>query len=155
MFSCYAPPGGDTKEFIDFLDRLTDGAKKYSPVAIAEDFNAWVVDWESKETNSKGHALLVASSRLGVVLLIAGNKLTLEKGDKISIVDLTFVSPCHVSDNNAWAVTNTFHLSDHRLMYWKVSTDRAKRVRQAQHTRMEGQCVRPRALWGSTRKMAD
>ena len=41
FFRCYAPSSGDTKEFIGFLDRLTDGAKKYSPIAIAgEDFNA-------------------------------------------------------------------------------------------------------------------
>ena len=53
-------------------------------------------------------------------------------------MDLTFVSPCLVSDNNAWAVTNTFHLSDHRLIYWEVSTDRVKRVRQTERTNALG-----------------
>ena len=72
FFSCYTPPIGDTKEFIDFLDRLTDDAKKYPPVAIAGVFNAWAVDWGSKETNSKGYALIEAFSRLDIVLLNAG-----------------------------------------------------------------------------------
>ena len=132
FFSCYAPPSEDTKEFIGFLDRLIDDSKKYCPVAIAEDFNAWAVVWGSKERNSKGHALLEAFSRLDLVLLNSGNKWTFEKGDKGSIWYLTFVSLCLVSDNNAWAMTNTFHLSDHRLIYWEVSTDRAKKVRQAE-----------------------
>ena len=83
FFSCYAPPSEDTNEFIDFLDRLTDDAKKYSPVAIAGDFNAWAVDWGSNETNSKGHVFLEAFSRLGVVLLNAGNKWTFEKGGSL------------------------------------------------------------------------
>ena len=85
-------------------------------------------------TNSKDHALLEAFSRLDVMLLNAGNKWTFEKGDKGSIVDFTFVSPCLISDNNAWAVTNTFHLTDHWLIYWEMSTDRAKRVRVAERT---------------------
>ena len=126
FFSFYARPSGDTEEFIDFLDRLTDDAKKYSLIAIVGDFNAWAVDWRNKEIHSKGHALLETFSRLDVVLLTAGNQWTFEKGDKDSIVDLTFASTCLVSDYNAWAATNTFHRSDH--IYWEVSTDRAKRV---------------------------
>ena len=47
------------------------------------------------------------------------------KGDKGSIVDLTFVSPCFVSDNL-------------QLVYWEVSTDKAKRVRQAERTNALG-----------------
>ena len=73
FFSCYAPPSEDTKDFIGFLDRLADDAKKYSSVAIVGDFNGWAVDWGNKKTNSKGHALLEAFSRLDIVLLNIGN----------------------------------------------------------------------------------
>ena len=68
------------------------------------------------------------------MLLNAGNKWTFEIRDKGSIVDLTFICPWLVSDNNAWVVTNTFHLSDPRLIHWDVSTDRAKGVRSAERT---------------------
>ena len=64
--------------------------------------------------------------------------MTFEKGDKGSIVDLTFVSPCLVSDNSAWVVTNTFHLTGHRLIYWEVSINRAERMRQAERTNVLG-----------------
>ena len=72
------------------------------------------------------------------MLLNAGYKWAFLKGGKGSIVDFTFVSPCLVLDNNAWAVTNTFYLSDYRLIYWEVSTDRANRVRPAERTKALG-----------------
>lgn len=40
FYSCYAPPSLTIVEFMDFLDRLTEDAKQYYPVAIAGDFNA-------------------------------------------------------------------------------------------------------------------
>lgn len=139
FYSCYAPPSDDMKEFVDFLDRLIDDAKEHCPVAIAGDFNAWAVDWGSKETNTRGHALLEAFSNLDVVLLNTGRKWTFERGGKGSIVDLTFVSPGLVStNNNAWEVTDTSHFSDHQLICWEVSTDCVRKVPPALKTNAVG-----------------
>ena len=46
------------KDFERVLDRLVDDAKNRSPVAIAGDFNAWAVEWGSKETKQRGQTLL-------------------------------------------------------------------------------------------------
>ncbi|KMQ89557.1 reverse transcriptase [Lasius niger] len=54
FYSCYAPSSLTFDEFTDFLDRLVKDAKEHFPVAIAGDFNAWAVDWGSKETNPRG-----------------------------------------------------------------------------------------------------
>ncbi|KMQ86561.1 reverse transcriptase, partial [Lasius niger] len=88
LYNCYAPPSFSPDEFTDFLDRLIKDAKEYFPVAIAGDFNAWAVDWGSKETNTKGQALLEAMSSLDVVLLNSGDEPTFAKGKASSIVDL-------------------------------------------------------------------
>ncbi|XP_044591474.1 uncharacterized protein LOC123269703 [Cotesia glomerata] len=40
LYSCYAPPSLSIADFTDFLDRLTEDAKQYYPVAIAGDFNS-------------------------------------------------------------------------------------------------------------------
>ncbi|GBO99906.1 Retrovirus-related Pol polyprotein from type-1 retrotransposable element R1 [Eumeta japonica] len=92
-YSCYAPPSLSIAEFTDFLDRLTEDAKQHHPVAIAGDFNAWAVDWGSKQTNARGRELLEAFSTLDIVLLNSGDRPTYTKGDASSIVDLTLSVP--------------------------------------------------------------
>ncbi|ESO04742.1 hypothetical protein HELRODRAFT_172418 [Helobdella robusta] len=53
FYSFYAPPSLSFDEYVNFLDRLTQSAKQYFPVAIAGDFNAWAVDWGSKKNQCK------------------------------------------------------------------------------------------------------
>ena len=62
FYSCYMPPSMSQEDFERVLDRLVDDAKNRSPVAIADDFNAWAVGWGSKETKKRGQALLEAFS---------------------------------------------------------------------------------------------
>ncbi|ESN92784.1 hypothetical protein HELRODRAFT_164897 [Helobdella robusta] len=102
FYSCYAPPSLSFDEYVNFLDRLTQSAKQHFPVAIAGDFNAWAVDWGSKETNARGNALLEAMAILDVVLLNNGDKPTFVRGEANSIVDFTFVSCCLVKGNLSW-----------------------------------------------------
>ncbi|CAL1671952.1 unnamed protein product [Lasius platythorax] len=124
FYSCYAPPSLTFDEFTDFLDRLVKDAKEHFPVAIAGDFNVWAVDWGSKETNPRGRALLEAMSCLDVVLLNSGVKPTYTRGEKSSIVDLTFVGGSLGRGNSSWRVTDVYNHSDHRLIFWEVSSDR-------------------------------
>lgn len=124
FYSCYAPPSLTFDEFTDFLDRLVKDAKEHFPVAIAGDFNAWAVDWGSKETNPRGRALLEAMSCLDVVLLNSGIKPTYSRGEKNSIVDLTFVGGNLGRRNSSWKVTGVYNHSDYRLIFWEVSSDR-------------------------------
>ncbi|XP_046681483.1 uncharacterized protein LOC124368252 [Homalodisca vitripennis] len=79
---CYAPPSLSIEEFSDFLDRLTEDAKQHYTVAIAEDFNSWAVDWDRKETNARGSALLDVIATLDVVLLNNGDTPTFIKGEE-------------------------------------------------------------------------
>ncbi|CAH2092237.1 unnamed protein product [Euphydryas editha] len=84
-YSCYAPPSLTLDEFKNLVDRLTEDAKQYTPIAIAGDFNAWAVDWGSKETNARGKILLESMSSLDVVLLNSGDKPTFVRGEANSI----------------------------------------------------------------------
>ncbi|XP_044597157.1 uncharacterized protein LOC123273744 [Cotesia glomerata] len=109
-----------TVEFTAFLDRLTEDAKHYHPVAIAGDFNAWAVDWGSKNTNARGKELLEAFSTLDVVLLNNGDTPTYTKGDTSSIVDLTFVSGSLTRGHINWKVMDTYTASDHNAILWEI-----------------------------------
>ncbi|GBP80203.1 hypothetical protein EVAR_100080_1 [Eumeta japonica] len=123
-YSCYAPPSLSIAEFTDFLDRLTEDAKQHHPVAIAGDFNAWAVDWGSKQTNARGRELLEAFSTLDIVLLNSGDRPTYTKGDASSIVDLTFVSTSLAKGSISWVVLDIYTASDHHAILWETSKDR-------------------------------
>ncbi|XP_046624766.1 uncharacterized protein LOC124307289 [Neodiprion virginianus] len=127
FYSCYAPPSLSLEQFIDFLDCLTEDARQHFPVAIAGDFNSWVVDWGSKLTNARGKALLEAMATLDVVLLNTGETPTYSKGEASSIVDLTFVSSSLTRGSYSWVVMNTYTTSDHYAVLWEVSTGQSPR----------------------------
>ena len=127
FYSCYAPPSLSLEEFTDLLDRLTEDAKQHFPLAIAGDFNAWAVDWGSKETKPRGQAVLEAMASLDLVLLNTGEEPTFIRGEKNSIVDLTFVSDSLARGNCSWEVTETYTGSDHRAILWEVSIDQRRR----------------------------
>lgn len=131
FYSCYAPPSLSIEEFNDLMDRLTKDVKQYFPVAIAGDFNAWAVDWGSKETNEKGKALLEAMSSLDVVLLNIGDEPTFARGEASSIVDVTFVSSNLAKGNNSWRVSEVYTASDHRAIVWEVTNSRKHGTRRS------------------------
>ncbi|XP_026471396.1 uncharacterized protein LOC113375676 [Ctenocephalides felis] len=134
LYSCYAPPSLSLPDFVDFLDRLVEDAKRHHPVAIAGDFNAWAVDWGSRKTNARGKALLEAFNALDVVLLNSGDKPTFEKGSASSIIDLTFVSNSLVRGICNWEVLDIYTASDHNAIIWEISTNR--NIKHAEeHTR--------------------
>ncbi|GBP06906.1 hypothetical protein EVAR_72340_1 [Eumeta japonica] len=99
-------------------------AKQHHPVAIAGDFNAWAVDWGSKQTNARGRELLEAFSTLDIVLLNSGDRPTYTKGDASSIVDLTFVSTSLAKGSISWVVLDIYTASDHHAILWETSKDR-------------------------------
>lgn len=51
FYSCYKPPSLTLDEFVEVLDKLIEDVKEHSPVAMSGDFNAWAINWGSKETN--------------------------------------------------------------------------------------------------------
>lgn len=126
FYSCYAPPSLSKAEFTSFLDKLVRDAREHFPVVIAGDFNAWAVDWGSRKTNSRGRALLDAMACFDVVLLNSGEEPTYERGERSSVVDLTFVSNSLGRGNCSWRLTDVYNYSDHRLISWEVTTIREK-----------------------------
>ena len=65
LYSCYLPPSDSIEEFERSLDAIAVSARTSTlPVIIEGDFNAWAIEWGSKKTNSRGHALLEASAIL-------------------------------------------------------------------------------------------
>jgi len=127
FYSCYALPSLSLNEFTGFLDRLTKDVKEHSLVAIAGDFNAWAVEWGSRETNAKGQALLEAMSSLDVVLLNSGDGPTFARGGASSVVDLTFVSSNLARRNCSWKTTDVCTASDHCAITWSITTNTRRR----------------------------
>ncbi|GBP19735.1 hypothetical protein EVAR_8895_1 [Eumeta japonica] len=123
FYSCYAPSSLSIAEFTDFLDKLTEEAKKHYLVAIAGDFNSLAVDWGSKQTNARGKALLEAFTTLDVVLLNSGDTSAYIKGNASSTVDLTFVSSSLIKRNYDWKMMDIYTASDHNAILWEITND--------------------------------
>lgn len=120
FYSCYMPPSMSQEEFEGAIDRLVVDAKDRAPVAITGDFNAWAVEWGSKVTKKRGQALLEAFTVLNLTLLNDGKKPTFVRGEKSSVIDLTFVSSGIAKGDNRWRVMDTCTLSDHLAICWTV-----------------------------------
>ncbi|GBP22494.1 hypothetical protein EVAR_78672_1 [Eumeta japonica] len=127
FYSCYSPPSLSIEQFLEFLDRLTEDAGQYFPVAIAGDFNSWAVDWGRKFTNVRGKVLLEEMATLDVVPLNIGNTPTYTNGGANLIVELTFVYSSLTGRSHCWKVFNSYIASDHSAIRWKVSTGQNRR----------------------------
>ena len=112
FYSCYMPSSMSHEDFERLLDRIVEDARNRSPVTIAGDFNAWLVEWANKETNKRGQTLLESFSVLDLTLLYDGKKPTFIRGEASSMIDLTFVSSSLFKGNTYWRVSDTCTLSD-------------------------------------------
>ena len=86
FYSCYVPPSMPQEESERILDRIVEDARDRSPVAIAGDFNAWAVEWDSKETKKRGQTLSKAFSVLDLTLLNDREKPTFIRGEASSMI---------------------------------------------------------------------
>ena len=73
-----------------------------------------------------------------MVLLNTGTLPTFQRDDKISIVDLTCASPNLVRGGNDWTVHDILNMSDHRLISWAVTSDKAKEKPQYKRRYLRG-----------------
>ena len=138
FYSCYMPPSMPHEDFERILDRIVEDAKNRSPVAIAGDFNAWAVEWGSKETKKRGQTLLEAFSVLDLVLLNDGEKPTFIRGEASSMIDLTFVSSNLLKGITCWKVSDTCTLSDHCAITWRVAKQRKSENRPSKKNKFTG-----------------
>ena len=95
-------------------------------VVMAGDFNAWVIDWGSSETDKRGQNLLETFFYLNLVLLNSGGFSTYRKGNSSSIIDLTFVSNVLAKKVNSWRVDEEFTNSDHQAIVWEFYVNPAR-----------------------------
>ena len=94
LYSCYLPPSDSIQEFERSLDTIVASARTSTlPIVIGGDFNAWATEWRSKKTNHRGRTLLEAFAILELEIANIEAMPTYIKGEKSSIVDLTFVDP--------------------------------------------------------------
>ncbi|XP_046666641.1 uncharacterized protein LOC124358384 [Homalodisca vitripennis] len=94
IFSVYAPPSLSDGEFSSLLASIIAEARGKRPIVIAGDFNAWAVNWGSRETRPRGEILLDAVAALDVILLNRGQTPTFVGPQGCSMIDLTFRQVC-------------------------------------------------------------
>ena len=73
-----------------------------------------------------------------MVLLNTGTLPTFQRVDKISIVDLTCPTPNLVRGGNNWTVHDILNMSDHRVISWAVTSDKAKERPQYKRRYLRG-----------------
>ena len=121
LYSCYLPPSNAIEEFERSLDAIVVSARtSMLPVVIGGDFNAWAIEWGSKKTNSRVHALLKAFSILELEIANIVTRPTYTRGRKSSIVDLTFVDLRLSRDGSYWQVSDRYTGSDHRALTYQL-----------------------------------
>ena len=128
------------------LDRIVKDARNLSPVVIAGDFNAWVVEWGSKETKKSGPTLLETFSVLDLTLFNDGEKPTFIRGEASSMIDFTFASSGLLKGNICWRVSNTCTMSNHCAIAWRFAKQRVGEptTKETQVHRLESKRLRCR-----------
>ena len=121
LYSCYLPPSDSIEEFERSLDVIVASARTSTlPVVIGGDFNAWATEWGSNKTNHRGRTLLEAFAMLELEIANIGTMPTYTKGEKSSIVDLTFVDPRLSRESSYWHVSDRYTGSDHRALTYQL-----------------------------------
>ncbi|XP_049309471.1 uncharacterized protein LOC125777805 [Bactrocera dorsalis] len=120
FYSCYIPPSIPHAEYEKILDDLVKDAMTTTPNIIAGDFNAWALEWGSKNTNLRGSALLKAFSVLDVVLLNTGRQNTFEKNGRGSIIDISFANRVLYRYID-WRICDMYTQSDHLAIMLSIS----------------------------------
>lgn len=67
FFSCYFLPSLSFTKYRHGLDILVGETPNIWPIVIAEDFNAWTIEWRSKFTNARWGCVLKEFSALNVI----------------------------------------------------------------------------------------
>ncbi|CAD7081162.1 unnamed protein product [Hermetia illucens] len=145
VYSCYAPPSLTLSEFEQMLDDLVLDAKGRSPKVIAGDFNAWALEWGSRESNARGRSLLEAFAQMDIVLANEGAVNTFQKGGSGSVVDLTFVSPS-LARGMSWCVSERYTHSDHQAVFFETCVEPQGKERS---------CPKPKKISGWFAKSLD
>ena len=121
LYSYYLPPSDSIEEFERFLDTIVASAKTSTlPIVIGGDFNAWATEWGSKKTNHRGRTVLEDFAILKLEIANIGVSPTYIKGEKSSIVDLTFVDPRLSREDSYWQVSDPYTGSDHRALTYQL-----------------------------------
>lgn len=136
IFSCYAAPSLTIEEFQRTVDRIAMDARRFKPIIIAGDFNAWAEEWGSRLTNARGQSLLEALAGLDLVLVNVGDTQTFRGHGRGSVIDITFASP-ELSRNMSWEVSEDYSGSDHQAIHIDISTSNALHGRYKTTNRCE------------------
>ena len=120
VYSVYAPPSATQNEFEELLNDLEEDARSRRPHIIAGDFNAWAVEWGSRETNGRGQALLDFAASLELALLNTGTTPTFTRNGNSSIIDVTFISERISPRVTLWRVSDHYTHSDHQAIIFET-----------------------------------
>uniref|UniRef100_A0ABD2W3M3 Endonuclease/exonuclease/phosphatase domain-containing protein n=1 Tax=Trichogramma kaykai TaxID=54128 RepID=A0ABD2W3M3_9HYME len=128
IFSVYVPPRLSNAQFEALLYRLEREAASKRPVVIAGDFNAWSTVWGSRLNTATGDMLLECMASLDMCLLNTGTEPKLVRGDKMSIIDLTFASSDVAARVSEWKLLDDHTESDHRAILLTLLDEKRKKA---------------------------
>jgi len=111
VFSCYFRPGATTQDF--------NAARGDASVILAEDFNAWHIEWGSRSSNPRGCVVSDLASSLGLLLANSGTTPTFRRGAATSVIDITFYRGVALSD---WTVSEAELLSDYNYVIFGTAS---------------------------------
>lgn len=123
VYSCYWPPSSDIGQFEDFTRRLESSIRgSVGEVLLCGDFNAHHTSWGCNSNDKKGEILADMIHSLGMITCNHGSEATFQRGNRSSIVDVTFATPCTAASIQNWKVVDVVSLSDHNYIAFSVQS---------------------------------
>lgn len=105
--------------------------------------NAWAMEWENRFTKQWDRIMLEALAMLDVDLANVGNRSTLNRNDKESIIDVSFLSPGLTSSSN-WREDDAYVFETTTWRFATVSTTTTASCEQMKASASCDEQVHPR-----------
>ena len=120
VFSCYASPRMELKEFQEYLTKICGTIKKQTnkkKILIGGDFNAKAYSWGSPREDKKGSALAEWASENDFIILNDGKTPTFERCGGSSYIDISLCTTNAGRLIRNWYVSDEENLSYHKSIY--------------------------------------
>ncbi|XP_017771856.1 PREDICTED: uncharacterized protein LOC108559190 [Nicrophorus vespilloides] len=130
LYSCYISPNFSRAESTPVIANIAlDARRQGGQAIISGDLNGKIPEWGETRTDAR-EDITEWAARLNLVCANRGSDPTFERGNYLSILDITMVTPGIAAKINDWRVLDKETLTHHRYIMYSIR-DRTRSQHQA------------------------
>nr|CAI5869975.1 unnamed protein product [Callosobruchus analis] len=123
IYCCYCSPNIRVDEYERYLETLFGEVTQAGGEALVlGDLDAKSIDWGSPTTNKRGRILCERLAVMDMIVINDGLVPTFSRRGSKSFIDATFTTQALSRKAHNWEVLDSESLSDHRYIYFEVTT---------------------------------